>query len=240
VLGFARNITVFIFTLSLAIGGYFYFSLHPLQSLLPVKHIVFEGNRHMTDDELKALAGISSSESLVVISGKKMSGQLLKSPWIKSVYTRKEFPETLFVKIEEAEPFALLDTNGHLFLVDEKGKMLEELKGDSVPFLPVITCDPFKEKEGFVEALALAKLMTEEGFSAERDHIEIIAHKPHDLSVSIDGIFVKIGTGGYREKLDRLLRLEEDIKDMGMPVDFIDLRFGNKAIVKPSTQKEVR
>jgi hypothetical protein len=51
---------------------------------------------------------------------------------------------------------------------------------------------------------------------------------------------VKIGTGGYEEKLDRLIRLEEDIKNMGIPVDSIDLRFENRAIVKQVTNKVVR
>lgn len=239
ILSFVRKMIALVFAISIAAGGYLFFSLNPLQSLFPVKRIVFNGNRHVTDEELKALSGIRSKESLVIISNGRVSGNLLKSPWIKSVYIRKEFPETFFVEIKEAEPFALLDTKGHLFIVDEKGRMLEELKGDAVPFLPVITCDPFKEREGFTEALALARLMTEQGFSADRDHIEIIAHKPNELSVSIDGIFVKIGAGGYREKLERLLLVEKDIKDMSMPVDYIDLRFGNKAIVKPYIEKEV-
>jgi cell division protein FtsQ len=238
-LGFARNITLLVFVLSIAAGGYLYFSLHPPESFFPVKRIFIKGNRHMTDDELKGLAGIRPNDSLVMISGDEVSGNLLKSPWIRAVYIRKEFPETLLLEIREAEPFALLETKGHLFLVDEKGKMLEELKGNFVPFLPVIRCDPFKERDGFAEALALAKLMTEEGFSADRDYIEIIAHKPNDLSVSIDGIIVKMGAGGYREKLDRLLLLEKDIKNMSLPVDYIDLRFGNKAIVKPYVEKEV-
>jgi len=53
----------------------------------------------------------------------------------------------------------------------------------------------------------------------------------------VDGTHVKIGAGGYEEKLERLIRLEEDIKNMALPVDYIDLRFEHKAIVKPLTGK---
>jgi hypothetical protein len=70
-----------------------------------------------------------------------------------------------------------------------------------------------------------------------RDRIEIIAHKPHELAMIVDGTHVKIGEGGYEEKLERLIRLEEDIKNMVLPVDYIDLRFKHKAIVKPLTGK---
>jgi cell division protein FtsQ len=177
---------------------------------------------------------------LLAVSGKGVSKQLLKSPWVRAVSLRREFPDTISITIEETEPFALLDKDGHLFLIDEHGKLLEELKDDSVPFLPVIAGDPFKEKEGFSEALNLVKLMNSKGFSSERDRIEVIAHKPHELSVRVDETVVKIGTGGYEEKIERLSQLEEEIKKLGVSVDYIDLRFADKAIVKPVRDRAIK
>jgi cell division protein FtsQ len=220
-----------------AAGAYSYISLRPFPSLMPIRHVVFEGNRHLTDEELKDLTGIRPGESLLMVSSAKIGRHVLRSPWIRSVNVRKEYPDSVVLRIEEAEPFALLDMNSHLFLVDEKGKPLEELKDASVPFLPVITCDPAREKEGLAEALSLTKFLMEKGFSSERDRIEIIAHKPHELAMTVDGTHVKIGAGGYEEKLDRLIRLEEDIRNMALPVDYIDLRFEHKAIVKPLAEK---
>jgi cell division protein FtsQ len=235
-----RNIAVLFCIFAAAAVIYLFSHSHPMQAVFPLKHITFAGNKHLTDDELRTLAGVHLNESLIMISGSKVTRQILKSPWIRSVNLRKEFPDTLSMVIEEAEPFALLDMNEHLFLIDENGKLLEELRDDSIPFLPVITADPFKEKEGFSEALNLVRIMNGKGFSSERDRIEIIAHKAHELTLTIDGTVVKIGAGGYEGKLEKLIRLEEDIKDMGIPVDYIDLRFENKAIVKPVTGKVVK
>jgi cell division septal protein FtsQ len=117
--------------------------------------------------------------------------------------------------------------------VDEKGTLLEELRDDSIPFLPVIAGDPFKQKEGFTEAVNLAKVMNEKGFAAERDQIEIIADKPEELTVMVDGTRVKIGNGDYEQKLERLVTLEEEVRSRGIPVEYIDLRFANRAVVKP-------
>lgn len=233
-----RNVAVFIVIFAIAIFIYIY--LRPIRSVLPIKHVVFTGNKHLTDDELKVLAGIHVNDNLITISNKKVSLSLLKSPWIKSISVRKQFPDTLSLVIEEAVPFALLDMNSHLFLIDEKGKLLEELKGDSIPFLPVITGDPFREKEGFSEALNLARVMNDKGFSPGRDHIDIFAQKPHELTVTIDGTVVKIGSGMFEEKLKRLIELEDEIKNRGIPVDYIDLRFAGKAIVKPITNEVVK
>ncbi|MDP2752970.1 MAG: FtsQ-type POTRA domain-containing protein [Nitrospirota bacterium] len=203
IFGIFRNVAVFIVIFAIAIFIYIY--LRPIRSVLPIKHVVFTGNKHLTDDELKVLTGVNANDSLITISNKKVSLRLLKSPWIKSISVRKQFPGTLSLVIEEAVSFALLDMNSHLFLIDEKGKLLEELKGDSIPFLPVITGDPFREKEGFSEALNLARLMNDKGFSPGRDHIDIFARKPHELTVTIDGTVVKMGYGMLEEKLKRLI-----------------------------------
>jgi len=219
-----------------------YLVIHSLRAItfFPVSEICVTGNRHLTDEELRSLSGVQVQTSLLALSGTAVSRQLLKSPWIRSVNVRKQFPETLSLVINEAEPFALLDMKGRLFLVDEKGTLLEELRDNPVPFLPVIAGDPFQQKEGFSEALSLAKVMNEKGFTAERDQIEIIADRPEELTVIMDGTRVKIGSGDYEQKLERLITLEEEVRNRGIPVEYIDLRFANRAVVKPITDMVVQ
>jgi cell division protein FtsQ len=229
---FIWNITTFIVLFS-ALAIVVFISLSKIKSFFLIRNVVFYGNKHLTDDELKALAGIHGKDSLVTASGEKVSLMLLKSPWIKSVSVRKELPDTLAVLIEEVTPFALLDMHGRLFIINDKGNLLEELKDDPVPFLPVITANPYNRDEGFSEALSLAKSMNDLGFSSERNEIEIIVSKPQELTAVIDGTVVKVGSGDYRKKLERLLELEGEIKRKDIPVDFIDLRFENRVVVKP-------
>jgi cell division protein FtsQ len=206
-----------------------------VRTLFPIQKITFSGNTRLTDEELRTAAGVHLRKSLVFISNKKISQQLLKSPWVKSVHMRKEFPDTLALTIRESEPFAILDKNDHLYLIDEDGKILEELRNNSIPFLPIISSDPVKEKEGLKEALNLVKTMNDEGMSSDWEHIEIIAHKPQEISLSIDGTCVKIGAGMYKEKLGKLVQLEKEIMEMGIPIEYIDLRFEKRAVVKPVT-----
>ena len=187
----------------------------------------------MTDEELKGLAGLTPADNLFTVSGRKISRKMMESPWIRSVAVRKEFPDRLLVDIREAEPFALLDLKGKLFIVDEKGTMLEELGNIAVPFLPVISGNPYQEREAFLEALTFAKAIKNTGVLSRKDHIEIISHKPQEMSVNIDGIVVKVGEGEYEEKLARLTDIEEEIKSRKISVDYIDLRFANRVLVSP-------
>jgi cell division protein FtsQ len=209
---------------------------HAVQTLFSIRSIVITGNEHLTDDELKSMAGIGTDENLFRISSRSTSSKLAASPWIRSVAVRKEFPDRLLVQISEAEPFALLDMKGKLFIVDDKGTLLEELRNIAVPFLPVILSNPYQEKEAFLEAINLAKAIKNTGLLSRKDHIEIISHKPQEMSLNADGVVVKIGSGEYEEKLARLADIEQEIKQRNISVDYIDLRFANRVLVSPVNQ----
>jgi cell division protein FtsQ len=201
-----------------------------------MKEIIFSGNKHLTDTELKAIMGIKGNEGLLELSGKDLSARLLKSPWVRAVSLRKNLPDKLLIKIEEAAPFALLEMKGRTFFVDDKGKLLEEIKNESVPFLPIISGDPFKNNAVFSESLSLVKAIKDKGFVSTKNRIEVIIPPnsgPEDISMQVDGTLVKVGYGEYEEKLQRLLELEGEIVRRGIPVDYIDLRFANRVVVKP-------
>lgn len=224
---------VFIVFPVIALVVFIYFVSITVKSVFHVKKVVFTGNEHLTDEELKNLAGLKDSKNLIAITSSKIFEKMIESPWIRSVSIRKEFPDKLHILIKEAEPFALLDIKGHLFIVDDRGKMLQELKDSPIPFLPVISGNPFGEKEVFSEALNLVRAIKDKGLLFEKDHIGIIAYKPQEMAVNLDGVVVKVGVGDYEDKLLRLMELEEEIKRRNIHVDYIDLRFANRAVVKP-------
>lgn len=204
-------------------------------SAFSLRQVNFTGGNHLTDEELMAVSGLKKGENLLILSSKNIHVKMLGSPWVRAVSVRKELPDRLQIAVTETEPFALLDMKGRLFIVDEKGKMLEELKDSPVPFLPVITGNPFAQKEVFAEAINFAGAIKEAGLLSRKDHIEIIADKPQEMAANMDGMVVKVGTGDYGAKLARLLELEEEIRSRHIPVDYIDLRFANKVVVKPVT-----
>lgn len=227
---FRRGMLVFLPIAAIVVTAYLAYG--EVQRAFPLREIIFVGNTHLSDDELKSLAGLREGEDLLTLSNREIYERIMRSPWIRSAMIRKELPDTLRITVTESEPFALLDMKGHIFIVDDRGELLEKLKGNPIPFLPVITGNPFLKKEVFMDAIGLAKAIKETGLLAEKDHVEIIARKAEDLSVNLDGTLVKVGVGNYDQKLRRFMGLEGDIKKRGIPVDYIDLRFANKVIVK--------
>lgn len=226
-----RRAVFIVFPVAVLVVAVYFISVET-RSAFSLRQMVFVGNRHFSDNELKSLAGLKEGQDLLTLSSRKIYDKLMRSVWIRSVMVRKELPHRILIVVTESEPFALLDMKGHIFIVDDRGELLERLKSNPIPFLPVIAGDPFGKKEAFLDAISLAKAIRKTGLLQEEDHVEITASKAEDLSVDLDGTLVKVGEGNYERKLRRLMDVQGAIRKRGIPVDYIDLRFGDKVVVK--------
>ena len=224
-------IVLFVFILSGIVSGLgiYYTGVH----IFPIHEIVLTGNKHLTDSELKAMTGTKPGDSLFELSTRKVSDRLLKSPWIKAVSIRKGYPDKVWVKVYEAAPFAILQKDGGAFLIDETGSLLDKIDS-TVPFLPVIAVSNVRNAENLTEALKLARVLKGKGLATERNRVEVIAKKdPEDMAVVIDDLVIKVGSGDYKQKIERLFDAEKEIEKRAIAVDYVDLRFANKVVVKP-------
>jgi cell division protein FtsQ len=218
----------------LGIGAGVYLTLN--SSLFALREVVFYGNRHLSDTELARLGKIRRNSNLVRVSSREVAERLSSSPWIKAVSVRKEYPGKLLAKVEEAEPTALLQGRAGLFLMDDGGNVLEKLRGESVPFLPVIVAKGRgRNPQSFSEALSLARAVKESGLATEKSRIEItgVEDKPEALAMTVDGLVVRIGQGHYEKKLSKLFELADEIRRRWEKTEYVDLRFADRVVVKP-------
>jgi len=217
---------------------FFIFSVKLSASLFTIKHILISGNYYLTEDDVKK-ALIVNGESLLKLSFDELERRAGNVPWIRKASFRREFPNTLLMKVEEAIPKALLRINSHLFIIDSDGRVLEEIQDKDTYFLPVIVeVDPKKDKGGILEALKLIDALTEQNILPNKGAIEIMLTS-YGIDMNIDGEFVKIGYGGYKEKIGKWKELEPEIRKKNIDIEYVDLRFKNKVIIKPvKTEKE--
>lgn len=219
--------------LCLGLAAGVYIVLH--SAFFEVREVVFRGNRHLSKEELRTIMKVSERDCLLKLSLRRLAGRLSDSPWVKAVSVRKEYPRRLVVLVKEAEPAALLDRKGALYLIEGDGQVLEKLRGESVPFLPVIVGGKAEGGDAFAEALRLARAVKATGLAAERNRIEItgVAGGPENLTLKVDGLVVKIGNGQYEKKLSRLFELMGEIHRRWERTEYVDLRFANRVVVKP-------
>ncbi len=196
-----------------------------------VNEIIVSGNYHLDKNDIVKSMNIKMGKPLLDIHSTDINEKLRENPWIKSVALKKQFPGTLLIKVEEAAPRALLSIKKKLYIIDDDGNILERIKGESIPFLPVIKDVSPKNNKDISEALKLIASLSEKNILSSRESIEI-GTESYGLFVNMDGDFIKVGYGDYSEKFERWIELEPEIRKRGVPIKYIDLRFKDSVIVK--------
>lgn len=201
-----------------------------------VREIMVSGNYHLGKDDIVNSISIKKGESMLDVHFDDIDRKLRMNTWIKKVALRKQFPGTLVIKVEEAVPKALLNVKKRMYLIDEDGEVLERIKGEGTPFLPVIKGISPKSRKNMTEALKLVDTLYKKNVFADRDSIEI-GLESYGLTMNVDGEFIKVGYGNYSDKFDRWKELEPEIRRRGVPIKYVDLRFKDSVIVKPAKMR---
>lgn len=139
-LGFSL-IRIFLFLLVLGalsltfISGYQFLSSSPYFRL----HNIFViGVNHDLKKEVIKISGITERESLLSIKPASIKRNIEGHPWIKSVFLKKEFPHTLYIKAESEEAMAIVLLE-QMYLMNRDGVIFKKAERDDRIDFPVVT-----------------------------------------------------------------------------------------------------
>lgn len=226
---------------ALVFGGRQLYCLVSHTTLLRLETIEVTPLKRLTKAELVALAGVKPGDSMLGLKLKRVVAQLSKNPWIEQVQVRRYFPHTLSITLSERTPQAVANV-GCLYYLDAKGKLFKSLvEGDRLDY-PLITGiseeDLEKDPAGSSEALQGALLLIDRlkqghGFGLE-EVSEIHYDKGYGFTLFTvqGGVPVKLGNGAFQEKLARFAGIYAELKPRMLELDYIDLDYGDKIIVK--------
>ncbi|GAB5046509.1 cell division protein FtsQ/DivIB [Thermodesulfovibrio sp. TK110] len=208
---------------------------------LTVKHIVIIGNKHLNEREIRSIIGIKEGNSIIYPSSKSLYERLRKTPWIKDAIIRKDLNGTITIYIKESSPVAVVMFNERAYLIDYEAQVLEDFTQDIQAsanhkplFLPVIkNIDPFKNRETLGEAVNLLNFINNKGFIKPEDEISITGNNPDTLTLYINDFPIIVGKGDFETKFAKYLVVSSEIQKRGLKVQYIDLRFPDRVIVKP-------
>lgn len=202
-----------------------------------VKEIIISGNQHLSKDDLYKILNLNVNDPLFKISSMQAYKNLLESPWIKDAKVKKVLSGRLIIQITEAIPSAILYKSKKPYLIDSSGVILEEIPEPPIFFLPVIReIDPLDNKNAYKEAITLINILKEKKIMSYSGQFEITGKYPDELTVKIENISIKFGSGNYEQKLEKLEKIKEEIKNKYSNIEYIDLRFADQVIVKPLKQ----
>ncbi len=210
-------------------------------AILRVDRIVVQGNTRMTEGEiLSVLAGLRG-ESIVLTDLNEWRSRMLSSPWIRDASFRRSLPSTVEVAVSEREPIGIGRINGHLFLVDERGAVIDEYGPQYVGFdLPIIDGLAASKGEngadaerGELASRVIVSLRAKPSIAKRLSQIDVSNAHNAAVIVSDDPALIYVGEDRFLARLESYLGLSAALRERVADIDYVDLRFDDRIFVRP-------
>lgn len=151
--------------------------------------VAINGRKHLTQDEVLAIGGVTGGSSLVFLDAAAVRDRLKANPWIADATVQKFFPNQLRIDIVERKAFALWQENGRLSVIADDGAVLE----------------PYVSRR----FLALPLVVGKGAESQARDFLALLSRYPQVRAVTKAAVFVGERRWNLRTKDGLDIRLPE-------------------------------
>jgi cell division protein FtsQ len=215
---------------------------------LPLSDVVVDGTRQADTTDVLRLAGLPDSAAMVDVDVRLVADRIQRHPWIRDAHVRRLPTGTLRIDVVERVPAVLVvGSDGrptHYLDPDGHELPLSVGTGFDVPLLrgavPRAADTRAVEDPNLIELLqAIA------GAAPEVDAlVSEISFRPGDATVRTTpvtghpSLTIRLGAGGYPEKLERLRAFYDQavLTRPGRPFQVIDLRYAGQVVTRePNT-----
>src|SRR3990172_6491833 len=195
-----------------------------------------QGTSRLSPAEVREAAAISPGENLFRLNSEEVVARLRQLGPVKRAEVIRSFPNRVTLVVEERVPFTLAQA-GRLYWLDEDGVSLGPEPRAVTPRLPVITgIRPEETRSGgaAAEDARAAVSMLRTGSPLTREISEIhMSGADGPVLYTVDGIEVRLGTTDWEDRLGRLDGVLTQIRSLGEPMEYVDLRFRGQGVFKP-------
>jgi cell division protein FtsQ len=191
--------------------------------------VALAGNRHVSREEVLAIAGVTDTTSLVFLDVEETRARLKTNPWIADATVLKLYPGELQIGIKEREPFALWQKDGRLSVIAEDGTVLEPYVAPRLIELPLVV------GRG-AETRAKQFLALLDRYPAMRDFVRasvFVGERRWNLRLK-NGIDVRLPETDVAPALERLVALDQEKNLITRDIVAIDLRLPDRVTVRLS------
>jgi cell division protein FtsQ len=103
-----------------------------------MKHVEIKGAEKVPQLQVYNIAFDQPTSAMPLIDVEATRQRLLKFGWVRDARVSRRFPDTLVVDIVERRPAAIWQHNQRLALIDMEGVVLEQVKLEAMPDLPIV------------------------------------------------------------------------------------------------------
>ena len=230
-------------SVGLVLGAYHTAVLLLAAPFLAVDDLVVRGNDQLSEGEVLALVSGLRGENILAVDLETHRQRLVASPWLRDGTLRRILPSTVEVFVTERSPIAVARFADLLYLVDERGAIIDRHGPRFVGFdLPIIDGLGTPDASGAVvdpARMALAARLLQQ-LGAHPDVLGAISQidvaDPYDAVVLLndDPALLHLGGDRFLERLRSYAELVPALRARVTDIDYVDLRFGQRVYVRPA------
>ena len=206
---------------------------------LAVRHLVVRGNVRLSTGDVQALVEDMTGQNILSVNFADFRTRLMDSPWVADATLWRVLPSTVGIEIVERVPMAIARLNQQLYLVDDKGIIIDEYgpqyKEFDLPLVDGLVRSPSASADAAVNPAGAA--VTERFIDALRGDADlrrrvsqIDVGDPRDVVALLsDGpTLIHLGDSRFVERLHTYLELAPTLAQRFADIDSVDLRFDEK------------
>lgn len=212
-----------------------------------IAEVIVEGNLQLSAQEIVADLELPPGAGLLTVDLGALNQRLLRNPWIKEASVRKRLPRSLVVRIVERAPEVVL-IGDKAYLLSADGVILSELEEAvsrqlSAVSFPVLRIPADRR---YVKGEVVLPPEVVRGLTVWRDfqlHNALPGERAQEIILAKDGSytvnlgpempFIHLKAEDMEGQLERLNRVLAFTKESLSRYESVDLRFGEKVIVRP-------
>ena len=199
--------------------------------LFQVQRIVVHGNHRLSNGEVLAL-----------LEG--LRGRSLLTPWVSDALLRRTLPSTVDVTVQERSPLGIGRINGALYLVDDRGKVIDEYGpnyGDmDLPIIDGLSSAPGDSAPDLARAFLARRLLDAlraRNMGSRISQIDVSDSRNAVVLIDADPTLVRLGDGHFAERLQSYFELAPALRERVPGIDYVDMRFDERVYVRPAQQR---
>jgi cell division protein FtsQ len=218
--------------------------------MLRVDRLVIHGNQRLSEGDVLAVLTGLRGESVLWTDLDRWRRRLLASPWVHDAELRRSLPSTIDVAITEREPIGIGRINGDMYLVDDRGVVIDLYGPQYAQFdLPMIDGLAAVPADGGtmtdaaradLAARVIASLKAKAAIAHRLSQIDV--SDAHNASVILtgDSAVIRLGEEQFLARLESYLQLATTLRQRVNDIDYVDLRFDDRIYVRRVNGKTTR
>ena len=213
-----------------------------------LREINISGQRLVKPEEILSYSRLELGTNIFRLDIARISRMIEVHPLIKEAIILRRLPDVIDIKVRERKQIACISL-GEMYGLDEEGVILPplEVKSELSPKLPVVTglrvasvtVGEGLDLAGVKSSLNVLKAMAETklGEFLEIGEINVVKPATPVLYTTRENTEIRLGNYPVRQQLESLKVIWVDLKEKGSEAEYIDLRFGDKMVVKPREKR---